>query len=357
MGVAVDALIANLNGNRTAEGNQPIRADVDFFTAALQEIVAALPATPAISAPVTGGRLTLTTAVPVLSADVVAATTIFFALYNGNKTLINSGVAATGFVPIVHGELSQTLADATKSPAAAAANSVYDIFVWNDAGTIRCTRGLAWTNATTRAAALTRINGILVNAVAVTNGPGAELGTYVGTIATDATPDCSMMFAPAAAAGGSVNRLDVWNMYNRVNVSSTNIDSTATWAYDGLAFRAKNNNQNNAIIFVVGLSEDPISVSNIAQYSASATTTSGAVSIGLDSTTARHDACGNNINTFTAAGNNGANADLVIPAPLGSHFVCPIEQGFNGVGNVDWIGTNLTAGSNRVAAFSLQMRM
>ena len=35
----------------------------------------------------------------------------------------------------IGGELSQALSDTTKSPAAAAANSLYDVFVWNDSGT------------------------------------------------------------------------------------------------------------------------------------------------------------------------------------------------------------------------------
>ena len=114
------------------------------------------------------------------------------------------------------GELSQLTTDVTKSPAAVVANGLYDMFVWNDNGTMRCTRGPVWTNATTRSAgtALQRIQGMLVNSVAITNGPGQYQGTYVGTIAAlGAGPTISFQYGTAASGGGQ-SLLNVWNMYN-----------------------------------------------------------------------------------------------------------------------------------------------
>ncbi|MGH8742879.1 MAG: hypothetical protein ACREUY_01220, partial [Burkholderiales bacterium] len=278
---AVDDLIAELQQNRTSDRalDQPVRCNIDTFILALQEISSGI-STDTGASPITGSRLTLTTSIPVLSSDVTGAISIFFTPYVGNKTLINNG---TDFVSTEHSELSQALSDATKSPAAGAANSVYDMFVWNDSDTIRCTRGPAWTNATTRSLALTRVDGILVNSDTITNGPTSQLGTYVGTISTDGSTQCNMMFNPTPAAGGTANRLDVWNMYNRVDVAAMNLDSTDSWTYDTATFRAKNNNANNAITFVIGLAEDSLSACNNTMWITTGPgTTAGSISIGLD---------------------------------------------------------------------------
>jgi putative flippase GtrA len=134
---------------------------------------------------VSGGRLTLTTGTPYMTANnTLAQATIYYTPATGDTCLIYDG---TNMVPTTFAEYSQALSDTAKSPAATAASSLYDMFAWNDAGTFRCTRGPAWTNGTTRSAgtALVRVKGVLVNNAAITNGPAAQRGTYVGTIQTD----------------------------------------------------------------------------------------------------------------------------------------------------------------------------
>lgn len=297
-----------------------------------------------------GGRLTLTTAVPVLVSDVTAATTIFYAPYKHNYIRLYNG---SSWQVVQFSELSQTLADATKSPAAGAVSSVYDMFVWNDAGTLRCTRGPAWTNLTTRSAgtALERIDGTWTNDVDITNGPLANRGTYVGTIATSASGangQCNMMFFPAAAAGGSGNRLDVWNMYNRVSVSSTCRDSTDTWAYTTATFRSANNSTANRITCVCGLNEDAAGVvaSSIVTASASVVVRNG---IGLDSTSAfvGFPGMGGADNT-TQEPMIGFYGGLV---GLGSHFFQLLEYS-TAVGTTTWMGDN---GAPTVTQTGLQM--
>ena len=124
-------------------------------------------------------------------------------------------------VPTATVELSQATTDTTKSPAAVANNSLYDMFVWNDSGTIRCTRGPAWTNATTRSAgtALVLVNGIYLNNASITNGPAASRGTYVGTIASNGTATIDFVFGTITTNGGAGN-LNIWNAYNRVLFNS-----------------------------------------------------------------------------------------------------------------------------------------
>lgn len=94
-----------------------------------------------------GGRLTLTSGSPVMTADVTGATTIYYTPYIHAYIPIWNG---TGSDLVEFTELSQALSDNTKSPAAAAGERrCYDMFVWDDGGTIRCTRGPEWVRAQT----------------------------------------------------------------------------------------------------------------------------------------------------------------------------------------------------------------
>ena len=290
------------------------------------------------------GRLTITTATPVLSSDTTAQTTLYYSPYLGNRISIPT---ASGWSSGTFTELSQTLADATKSPAAAAVSSVYDLFVWNDSGTIRCTRGPAWSTTTSRGTGagtseLQRVDGVYTNKVAITNGPGANLGTYVGTIGTSATGangQLNVMFAPTPAAGGSANRVDIWNMYNRVSYSSLCRDSTDSWTYNTATWRSANNNTANRVTLVRGLDEGAVSATAVA-FSSSASTIQNRVGIGLDSTSAFSGVPGSykttgTVESMTAfyGGNPG----------LGSHFLQRLEYVEVAGGATTFYGDNASA--------------
>ncbi|MBS0528891.1 MAG: DUF2793 domain-containing protein [Proteobacteria bacterium] len=169
------------------------------------------------------GRLTLQSGVPVMAASQSGATMLYYTPYGGNQIPIYDG---TNMVRTAFSELSQGTTDTTKSPAAVAASKIYDLFVWNDGGTLRLSRGPAWTNATTRGYSLAAFNGILVNASSITNGPAAERGTWVGTIASNASSTIDYIFG-TSGTGGVAGRLMVWNSYNRVNVGTTVVDTTS----------------------------------------------------------------------------------------------------------------------------------
>ena len=191
------------------------------------------------------GRLTLTSATPVLTAIVSAAATIYYTPYTGNQIPIYDG---TNLVPTAFAELSNATAQSSTGkagPAAVASNSNYDLFVWNDAGTVRLTRGPAWTSDTARGTGagtteLQRINGLWTNKVAIANGPGANFGTYVGTVRSNgaATVDWAL---GSLAAGGGAAFLGIWNAYNRVEISGLVSDSTASWNYSSTTWRPANN--------------------------------------------------------------------------------------------------------------------
>ena len=353
---AVDNFIANLQQQRYTAGNGPVVGDVDLFVAALQELAGGAVSGGSIVAP--QGRLTLTSGVSYLTTDVTGALTVFYTPAVGNQIPIFDGVSA--FAMSTFAELSQTLADATKSPAAAVANSNYDLFVWSNAGVITLSRGPKWTSDTARGAGagtteLTLLNGFNVNANAIANGPAANLGTYVGTIRTDATPACNMMFLPAAAAGGSINRLDVWNAFNRADVITVNRDSTLSWTYNSTVLRAKDNNANNSTKFIVGLAGDGFLALNRMRgfHSSGAGTFIG---WGLDSTTVlAPGAAGTSWNSSGVGTGQTNTCQYGAMAPLGFHFVCPLESAESATSTFD--NADTLAGLQQHCATTFKLRM
>lgn len=204
------------------------------------------------------GRLTLTSGIPVLISTVSAATTIYYTPYIGQYVPLYDGSSFT--MTSTGGELSQATTDSTKSPTSVTTNSNYDLFVWNDGGTIRCTRGPAWSSDTSRGTGagtteLTRVNGILLNANNITNGPSAQRGTYVGTVRSNGSSQIDWIYG-GIAAGGTAAVLGVWNMHNRVSVSTFVGDNTNSWTYGSTTPQASNASTARRISFISGLQED-----------------------------------------------------------------------------------------------------
>jgi hypothetical protein len=290
------------------------------------------------------GRLTLTTATPVMTSGAIGQTTVYYTPYVGDMVPIYDG---TNMVMTVFTELSQATTDATKSPAAATTNSNYDIFVWNDGGTIRATRGPAWTNDTTRSAgtALTRVKGVWLNNASITNGPAASRGTYVGTIRTNGSSLVDWQFG-AVAANWTPAIFGVWNAYNRVRVTTFLGDSTDSWTYAvANTWRAANGNATARVSAVRGLDEDGIQALNAAQAQAGAST-AVAVGIGLNSTTAFSGLTAYTTLTTTTAFLTANYSGLM---GLGYNYVSALELNstttastFIGDGGVAYIQTGMT---------------
>lgn len=285
------------------------------------------------------GRLTLTAATPVLTSDVTAAGTIFYALFNGAYVPIWNGSSTT--MTLVT-ELSQALSDATKSPAAAANNSNYDMFVWNDGGTKRCTRGPAWTSDTARGtgAGTTQItrnaDGYYTNTVAITNGPGAGLGTYVGTVRTNGSATVDMIFGGAGAAGGESCIIGVWNAYNRVMQRMLNFDNSNSWTSTSTSYLRKNANANNDSRMVIGLDAEAVTGVH-PSISSNSGNNDRRVAWGLDSATVAH--VGSPIGfTQNITSNLAAVAQISVAPGIGFHTLSPLE--LTAGGTATWLGDN-----------------
>jgi len=207
------------------------------------------------------GRLTLTTNTPVMSADVNGTTNVRYTPYRGRLAPLFDGSAWK--MHDFGGELVQTTTDTTKSPAAVANNSNYDIFLWNDSGTYRISRGPAWSSSTSRGTGsgtteLEYVQGRLVNKQSITNGPAAQRGTYLGTIRSNGSAQIAWKFG-AITAGGTAGYFGVWNYYNRVNCTTLVGESTDSWTYASTTVRQANASAGMACSIVCGMAEEPIS--------------------------------------------------------------------------------------------------
>lgn len=233
------------------------------------------------------GRLTLATATPVMATEQAAKQTIYYTPYVGDVIPLYDGSAWA----------NTTFAELTLSMAGSAnwaANSNYDLYVYNDGGTIRLGTGAAWTSATARNESLTMVNGILTNAATMTLRYGASStvsvaanrATYVGTMRTTANTGETTWELGGTALNGDPIRLYLWNCYNRVLVGANCFDSTDSWSNTSASYRSLNASDSNRASFVRGADEDAVlMVANHAIQAGAGG--SGILNIGLDSTSAQ----------------------------------------------------------------------
>lgn len=291
--------------------------------------------TPVI-APGSGGRLTLTSATPALTSTVSGATTVYFTPYRGNAVPIWNG---TIFVPTVFTELSQATTDSTKSPAAVAATKVYDIFVWSDSGTLRATRGPAWSTSTSRGTGagtsqLSLTNGYYVNTVSITNGPAAGYGTYAGSIGSNSSSTIDFILG-GSASGGTAAVLNVWNNFNRVMVYAASNDNGTSYTYTSSTVRQARASTGNQLNFLSGLAEDAISTAYFTSLSTTANVGSNQFfGIGIDSITIANAAetTAQNLTTASALVTQTTCSHLASPQ-LGSHYFSAVEASDNSHAN------------------------
>lgn len=284
-----------------------------------------------------GGRLTLTSNTPVMTADATARSTIFYDTFVGRSVPI-SGTN----VNITANEISVIL-DATHHVS----GGIYDVFAINSAGLTLCI-GPAWTLPTARGtgAGTTELEysgGVWTNKNSLTNcwnnsvdkGPVAlHVGTYLGTFMATANGQTGMQFAPTPAAGGTNNILNLYNAYNRVTVYASETDSTVSWTNASSTWIAANASNSNRISWIDGLAQSQVRVDRIAHINAGASSV-GCVGIDLDSTSATptHAACG----SVVGSGESVLDTENIAPQ-LGSHFAQAVEANVANAGTATFVG-------------------
>lgn len=280
-----------------------------------------------------GGRLTLTSGTPVMSAEAAAQTTIYYTPYVGDLIPIYDG---TAWNMKRFAELSMVMGGSANW----ASGSNYDLYVVNDGGTLRLGTGAAWTNDTTRSESLTRVNGILTNAATMTLRYGASStvsvpanrATYVGTFRASANGTTTWELG-GAAAGGDPGKLFLWNCYNRVLTHVMVRDSTDTWTTSGASIGTLNGSSTNRVTYVSGLDEDSFIADSrfrltLVADAAPNNSANAIVGLGFDSTSAFSGEFFNSVNVLASSTfNQPAVAMLWNDIGIGMHYVQGLQWG------------------------------
>jgi len=272
-------------------------------------------------------------------SDQTAKTSVFYTPYTGAIIPTWSGTAW------VNNALSADLSLALDTTNHTSAN-LYDVFVWVNTGTLSIGTGPAWTNATTRSAAIALKNGIWTNNATITlkNGAGAgtagvaaNTATYVGTFYATANGQTGQALLPAAATGGTNNILGLYNAYNQVTVTALCRDNTASWSYATTTWRASDASNSNRVSWVDGLQQSPVQAV-FSDHVGAGSGAAGTIGVDLDSTSATPATA----TTFGGATLASEGATLTATASfypqIGFHFAQAVEYA-NGTntffGNLD----------------------
>jgi len=295
------------------------------------------------------GRLTLTSGTAVTTADVTGATSIYYTFSQGNQIPIYSG---TVMVPTTFTELTLALDSNGSHTNYHAANKNFDLFVFNNAGTIRLGTGPDWTAGAVAGSDTARgtglgstelqlINGLFTNknATLIRWGSGstdtttvpANQATYVGTLRTTAN---------GQTEDSTVNRF-VFNAYNQSKRTFVRQELTASWNYSTATYRQANANAANKVQYVAGLTGGMIDLM-VSSIPLNSTTTARIVytGVGVDSTAVNSRTTGD----FARVG------DATVPsavskayftgyASLGYHYMAWLEKGA-GFDTQTWFGTS-----------------
>jgi hypothetical protein len=246
--------------------------------------------------------LTLTTLTPITTADVTGATTLYFTPYLGDKIGLWDGTQWK-----IH-----TFTEKSLALGGYTASKPYDIFLYDNAGTLTLESAI-WTNATTRASALSLVNGIYVKDAAPTR-------RYLGTIYINSS---------GGQTDDSLTKRFVWNYYNRIYrklyryTYDSHTYSTNAWRI--WKAEAATSHQVEAVI---GLTEGMIFMNLVGELKGDADGRLMAVGVGRDSTST----------PYTSLSVRNANLQLIfagqgasILETLGYHYYVALETAFSGL--------------------------
>jgi hypothetical protein len=255
------------------------------------------------------GRLTLSSGTPITTSDVTAATTVYFTPFRGNNIALYNGTSWALY----------SFTERSLSLASLAANTNFDLFLYNNAGTLTL-EAIAWSSATVRATALVVQDGVYVKS-------GATSHRYLGTLRTTAT---------TGQSEDSLRRRYIYNEGNQIQRPMRVYETVASWSYTTSAWRAANNNLNNRFEVVVGNVGAVMTINLLARATGSG---SGIIeALGIDTTT--------NVAAEAAYQNLSGDGNLISylthPTALGYHYYQWVE---NGRGNTTATVFGFTSGA------------
>lgn len=266
-----------------------------------------------------GIRLTLTQGTAITNADVTGATSIFAEPVNGGVVSVYKDVAGT--IPRIMLLQPSTLSLALGTLASAVIPN--DVFAYDaGAGSLGLEK-LAWTNATTRATAIVASNGRWYKSADYSR---LFVGTFYPT-ATTTTED---------SGGGVTTQVGgkrfLWNTYNRKRRHLNVKDTADSWTYTTQTIRKANGATAalNAFEYVCGLADDPVNVRLMVVAQMIATSSTGRVGIGVNSTSAFSGPYPNIADQNVSTADQNVSAFYEGIPGLGYNIIHWLEYGYSG---------------------------
>lgn len=255
------------------------------------------------------GRLTLESGVPISQTDQTAKTNIFWTPYRGAQIALYDGTTTW---------TTLSFTETTLAVGTLTSGKNYDVFGYNNSGTLALEFSAAWTNDTTRTDAISLQDGIYVKTSAKTR-------RYLGTTRTTSTTTVE------DSGGGSTSQVGgkrfLWNYYNRVYRQMEVIEGTTSWTYTTAAYRQANAATGNKVEYVTGVAEEVVSATLTDVILSLSNTNSNVIGIGFDSLLAPYKFTAS---AFESSGSSSApavTANLNAPAGIGYHFLAWLEFG------------------------------
>jgi hypothetical protein len=286
---------------------------------------------------------------PVLTADSLSATAVYYTPMVGNQVPIYNG---SSFVNFSFAQLTISLTGSQLG------NTIYDVCIFSNNGAAAAAITPAWTSSAAGSSArgsgagtpqLQKINGLYVNAVQITGTNGANSYTipvnqctYVGSILIDSVAGQISCYR----SYGQARKWGVWNAYNRLPIILKVGDNTANWTYATNTWRVSNGNALNFLYTFTGLAEDTQDLAfdqlvNLAQLGSS--TNNVSIGIGLNATTPSGYSPKLGFIITVASGvtmEMGVRAHYVLVPSLGLNTVNALENGLGSNGTApQFVGT------------------
>jgi hypothetical protein len=235
-----------------------------------------------------GGRLTLQTHTPVMTTTQAPKSVVYYDCYASNSVPYFDGVRDR-LAAIPACEVSTTLQAA--STGVINSGDTFDVW-WDGANSNICVAtdgsGGGWSADASGSVSArgtgyseldrsTRPYATNANALAHCYNGSTDYGsitanqaTYLGTFFSTSAGQTGWTYGTASSGGGAA-AFYLWNMYNRVAVTTTVNDDGAPYDYTSDTIRQARNSSGNQIEFVVGVAEDSV----IGSYSWAVSTSAG----------------------------------------------------------------------------------
>jgi len=244
------------------------------------------------------GRLTLETGVAVSTTDQTSKGTLYWTPHNGNRVSLYDGTRWKLY----------TFAEVSLALTVTSAKN-YDVFLFDNAGTLTLELSAAWTNDTTRADALALQDGVQVK-------NGATTRRWLGTLRASG----------ANVTEDSRQKRFLWNAYNRLPRALFWRDTTSSWNYTTATWRQSRASAANQVEVVCGAAGHSLIDLIFSQCSSNSTAAVPRLSgIGEDSTTTGAADMTNGQVGGPVGDTFEAVAHLRKFAPLGYHFYTMLE--------------------------------